>query len=163
MIPREKRSALRAGSDPANGHSFLRQMLRRVKCGGRQVCPDMVRDTRIRLGPAMDAIGIPDPPGKCPAGKAPNAGSAGMRLRTARAGGKDSAEGFQCFAYLRLSELVVSFSSTSWAPPSTMETEETSVSLAFSRSSGMVRAPQLHMVERTLEREVAMPSLREPA
>ena len=73
-------------------------------------------------------------------------------------GGKAASE-----AYLRPEELVVSFSSTSWAPPSTMETEDTRVSLALSRSSGMDRAPQLHMVERILARVVAMPSARDPA
>ena len=40
-------------------------------------------------------------------------------------------------------------STTSCAPPSTMLTEDTSVSRAFSCSSWMVSAPQLHMVERT--------------
>ena len=44
-----------------------------------------------------------------------------------------------------------------------METEDTSVSLAFSRSSGMVSAPQLHMVDRTLASVVAMPSDSLPA
>ena len=44
-----------------------------------------------------------------------------------------------------------------------METEDTRVNLAFSRSSGMVSAPQLHMVDRTLERVVAMPSDSLPA
>ena len=39
---------------------------------------------------------------------------------------------------------------TSWLPPSTIEVEETTVSLAFSCSSSMESAPQLHMVERTL-------------
>ena len=41
---------------------------------------------------------------------------------------------------------------TSWAPPSTMLTEDTRVSLAFFWSSGMVSAPQLHMVERIFDR-----------
>ena len=68
-----------------------------------------------------------------------------------------------CNLQLLPPELVVSFKSTSWAPPSTMDTELTSVSFAFSRSSGMVSAPQLHMVERTLASVVAMPSLRAPA
>ena len=63
-------------------------------------------------------------------------------------------------AYLLFTE---SLSRTSCAPPSTMETEDTRVSFALSRSSSMVSAPQLHMVERTLERVVAMPSDREPA
>ena len=40
-------------------------------------------------------------------------------------------------------------STTSCAPPSTMLTEDTSVRRAFSCSSRMVSAPQLHMVERT--------------
>ena len=39
---------------------------------------------------------------------------------------------------------------TSWAPPSTMETEETRVSLASLWRSGMVMTPQLHMVDLTL-------------
>ena len=68
----------------------------------------------------------------------------------------------QC-RYFRLEELEVSLSRTSWAPPSTMEVAETRVSLAFSRNSGMVRAPQLHMVERILDRVVAIPSAEEPA
>ena len=43
-----------------------------------------------------------------------------------------------------------SLSTTSCAPPSTMLTEDTSVSFAFFCSSGIVSAPQLHIVERTL-------------
>ena len=39
-----------------------------------------------------------------------------------------------------------------------METEDTSVSLAFSRSSGMVSAPQLHMVDRTHEETLLLVS-----
>lgn len=50
--------------------------------------------------------------------------------------------------------LLVSRSTTSWAPPSTMEVEEIRVSLACFCRSGMVRTPQLHMVERTLAREL---------
>ena len=44
-----------------------------------------------------------------------------------------------------------------------LETELTSVSLAFSCSSGMDRAPQLHMVERILLRVTLRLSCREPA
>ena len=54
-------------------------------------------------------------------------------------------------------------STTSWLPPSTMLVEDTTVRRAFSYSSGMVRAPQLHMVLRTLYRVVFTPSAREPA
>ncbi len=57
----------------------------------------------------------------------------------------------------------VSFSTTSCAPPSTMEVEDTRVSLAFSWNSGMERAPQLHMVERTFAKETVTLSFREPA
>ena len=64
-------------------------------------------------------------------------------------------------AYLK--EGVVSFWMTSWAPPSTMLVEETSVRTAFSCSSGIVRAPQLHMVWRTLLRVSATLSFRLPA
>lgn len=39
-----------------------------------------------------------------------------------------------------------SFSTTSCAPPSMILTEETSVSFAFSCNSGMLSAPQLHIV-----------------
>ena len=41
--------------------------------------------------------------------------------------------------------------------------EEISVIFAFFWSSGMVRQPQLHMVERTLERESSTLSFRLPA
>ena len=58
---------------------------------------------------------------------------------------------------------VFSFSITSCAPPSTMEVADTSVSLAFFWSSGMVSAPQLHMVERTLLRVRPTLSFRLPA
>ena len=52
---------------------------------------------------------------------------------------------------------------TSWAPPSTMETEETRVSLASLCRSGMVMAPQLHMVDLTLYRLASTLSWRVPA
>ena len=52
---------------------------------------------------------------------------------------------------------------TSWAPPSTMETEETRVSLASRCRSGMVMTPQLHMVDLTLYREASTLSCRGPA
>ena len=52
---------------------------------------------------------------------------------------------------------------TSWAPPSTMETEETRVSLASRCRSGMFRTPQLHMVDLTLYREASTLSCRGPA
>ena len=55
------------------------------------------------------------------------------------------------------------FTTTSWLPPSTMEVEETTVSLAFCCSSGMESAPQLHMVLFTLYRVVWTPSARGPA
>ena len=42
------------------------------------------------------------------------------------------------------------FKITSWLPPSTIDVEETTVSLAFCCSSGIESAPQLHIVERTL-------------
>ena len=58
---------------------------------------------------------------------------------------------------------VRSLRSTSCAPPSTMLTEETSVSRAFSRSSGMESTPQLHIVERTLESVRETLSRRLPA
>ena len=52
---------------------------------------------------------------------------------------------------------------TSWAPPSTMETADTRVSLASRCRSGMVMTPQLHMVDLTLYREASTLSCREPA
>ena len=52
---------------------------------------------------------------------------------------------------------------TSCAPPSTILVEETSVSFALSRNSGRLSAPQLHMVERILERVVSTFSLSGPA
>ena len=64
-------------------------------------------------------------------------------------------------AYLMRAE--VSFWITSWAPPSTMLVAETRVSTAFSCSSGMDRAPQLHMVDFTLLRVMATLSFRVPA
>ena len=52
---------------------------------------------------------------------------------------------------------------TSWAPPSTMETEDTRVNLASRCRSGILVTPTLHMVERTLYRELSTLSWREPA
>ena len=52
---------------------------------------------------------------------------------------------------------------TSWAPPSTMETAETRVSLAFFCRSGMLVTPTLHMVDFTLYREASTLSCRGPA
>ena len=52
---------------------------------------------------------------------------------------------------------------TSWAPPSTILVAETRVSLAFSWNSGMVSAPQLHMVDLTLRMVLATFSFRGPA
>ena len=81
----------------------------------------------------------------------------------------------QLFAPIRMREIlndsipdayfavVVERRVTSWAPPSTMETEETRVSLASLCRSGMVRTPQLHMVDLTLYREASTLSCREPA
>ena len=57
----------------------------------------------------------------------------------------------------------VSLRMTSWAPPSTMEVAETRVSLAFCWNSGMVSAPQLHMVDFTLLSVIATLSFRLPA
>lgn len=54
-------------------------------------------------------------------------------------------------------------SRTSWLPPSTMLVEETTVSRAFSCSSGIELQPQLHMVLFTLYRVVCTPSARGPA
>ena len=56
-----------------------------------------------------------------------------------------------------------SFWMTSCAPPSTMEVADTRVRTAFSCSSGMVSAPQLHMVDLTLARDMATLSFRLPA
>ena len=55
------------------------------------------------------------------------------------------------------------FRMTSWLPPSTMLVEETTVRRAFYCSSGMVSAPQLHMVLRTLESVTYTPSFSAPA
>lgn len=65
------------------------------------------------------------------------------------------------FFYYRIG--LLSLSTTSCAPPSTMLVEEISVIFAFFWSSGMVRQPQLHMVERTLERESSTLSFKLPA
>ena len=56
------------------------------------------------------------------------------------------------FVYLFRNYLteVVFLSITSWYPPSTILVELTTVSLAFFCSSGMVMAPQLHIVAFTL-------------
>ena len=89
----------------------------------------------------------------------------GMTRKAAR-GPSPRRGGFRCGfgnAQSRRLAAALSFSRTSWAPPSTMEVAETRVSLAFSRSSGMVRAPQLHMVERILASVVAIPSDSAPA
>ncbi len=61
------------------------------------------------------------------------------------------------------SALELFFKITSWLPPSTMEVEDTTVSRAFSCSSGMVSAPQLHMVDFTLYSVVCTPSASGPA
>ena len=74
---------------------------------------------------------------------------------------RDSAVLFSSFNYLIVP--LLSFWMTSCAPPSTMEVAETRVSTAFSCSSGMVRAPQLHMVDLTLARVMATLSFRLPA
>ena len=52
---------------------------------------------------------------------------------------------------------------TSWAPPSTMDTEETRVSLASRCRSGMVMTPQVHLVDLTFYREASTLSCRGPA
>ena len=57
----------------------------------------------------------------------------------------------------------MSFSTTSWAPPSTMDVDETMVSFAFSCSSGMVSAPQLHIVDFTFDSVRSTLSFSEPA
>ena len=57
----------------------------------------------------------------------------------------------------------LSFKITSWAPPSTMLVAETRVIFAFFCSSGMVRAPQLHMVDFTLLRVRLTLSFKLPA
>ena len=59
--------------------------------------------------------------------------------------------------------LLWSLTSTSCAPPSTMEVAETRVSFAFFWSSGMFKAPQLHIVERILLSVVIRLSCKEPA
>ena len=61
------------------------------------------------------------------------------------------------------SALELFFKITSWLPPSTMEVEDTTVSRALSCSSGMVSAPQLHMVDFTLYSVVCTPSASGPA
>ena len=52
---------------------------------------------------------------------------------------------------------------TSWYPPSTMEVEDTRVSLASRCRSGIFVTPQLHMVLLTLYRLASTLSCREPA
>ena len=52
---------------------------------------------------------------------------------------------------------------TSWYPPSTMEVEDTRVSLAFCCRSGILVTPTLHMVDLTLYRLASTLSCREPA
>ena len=58
---------------------------------------------------------------------------------------------------------LLSFWMTSCAPPSTMLVAETSVIFAFSCSSLIVSAPQLHIVDLTLLSDRATLSLRLPA
>lgn len=53
-----------------------------------------------------------------------------------------------------------SLSTTSCAPPSTILTEDTRVSLALSCNSEIESAPQLHIVERTFARVIARLSWR---
>ncbi len=69
--------------------------------------------------------------------------------------------GFHVSFYLK--DGVVSFWMTSWAPPSTMLVDETRVRTAFSCSSGIVSAPQLHIVCFTLLSVRATLSFRDPA
>ena len=59
--------------------------------------------------------------------------------------------------------LSLSFWMTSCAPPSTMDVEDTTTSLAFCWNSSMEEEPQEHIVAFTFAREVSTPSLREPA
>lgn len=59
--------------------------------------------------------------------------------------------------------ILLSFNTTSWAPPSTILTDDTRVSLALLWNSGMLKAPQLHMVERTLLSVMLRLSWRLPA
>jgi len=62
-----------------------------------------------------------------------------------------------------LGKSFVSLSRTSWLPPSTMEVEETTVSLAFSCRALILIAPVLHIVDRTLLKDSCTLSLRGPA
>lgn len=57
----------------------------------------------------------------------------------------------------------LSFKITSCASPSTILTDETNVNLAFSYSSGIDNAPQLHMVERILLSVILKLSCKAPA
>ncbi len=67
------------------------------------------------------------------------------------------------YCFQRRKPCVLSLSSTSCAPPSTMLTELTRVSFAFSRSSAISSAPQLHMVERILASVISRLWCRLPA
>lgn len=58
---------------------------------------------------------------------------------------------------------LLSFWITSCAPPSTMLVAETNVRTAFFCSSGIVSAPQLHMVDLTLANDIATLSFSVPA
>ena len=67
------------------------------------------------------------------------------------------------FIYFYFTGEVFSFRMTSCAPPSTILVEETSVRTAFSCSSSIESAPQLHIVDLTFESDKATLSLRDPA
>lgn len=58
---------------------------------------------------------------------------------------------------------VESFKTTSCAPPSTILVEETSVIFAFSCNSGIVKAPQLHIVDLILLKVKPTLSFKLPA
>ena len=60
-------------------------------------------------------------------------------------------------------KFLLSFSKTSCAPPSTILVAETRVNLAFFCNSGILRAPQLHIVDLTLAKEAFTLSFNEPA
>ncbi len=69
-------------------------------------------------------------------------------------------EGFDIISYLIVA---LSFSRTSWAPPSTRDVVEITVIFAFSCSSGIDSTPQLHIVDFTFFRDRPTLSRRLPA
>lgn len=86
-----------------------------------------------------------------------------LRLAETKKGVEPYSTPFLNVLYSCLRCYLVSFRITSCAPPSMMLVDDTSVILAFSLSSGIVIAPQLHIVDFTFPRVISRLSLSLPA